>query len=428
MKVNFEVHETHIPLWENKNWRYAFLMGGRANGRSGTASRFTVSQLLSKEYMRGVAMRAVHSDIDASCWTDITDRIIEQDIESKFDITDKEIVCGNNSIRKLGFKSSSGSLTARLKSLANYNYVWIEEAEEVGEEEFRKLDDSLRTTQGRIRIVFTLNTPSKTHWIIKKFFDCIPHPDAKGFYTIQLKPEHQKDAIYIGGTFRENEIHLDKHTIDRYQEYKYTQPAYYWQVIEGLAPDEVRGKIYTGWQLVDEIPEDAKLLSFGVDWGWYPDPVAVVACYYFNGGYYFDEVVVGNNISDEEVARAIKQIKGYERVTAFCGADEPKSIEMLKKYRVRADRAVSGAGAVDFRIKTLSARKIFVTRRSDNIWDSYENYRWAEDKDGNPKNEPDHFKSDPMDACGYAMSNVNPAKEYMIKKPRIPKKKTNIAM
>jgi hypothetical protein len=58
-KVGFEVHDSHIQLWERGDWRYAILMGGRGNGRSGTASsRYTVSQLFSKEYTRGVILPA----------------------------------------------------------------------------------------------------------------------------------------------------------------------------------------------------------------------------------------------------------------------------------------------------------------------------------------------------------------------------------
>jgi hypothetical protein len=39
MRVRFEVAEGHVPLWERDDWRIAVLMGGRGNGRSGTASR-----------------------------------------------------------------------------------------------------------------------------------------------------------------------------------------------------------------------------------------------------------------------------------------------------------------------------------------------------------------------------------------------------
>lgn len=412
MKVSFEVHESHIPLWENTNWRYAIVMGGRGNGRSGTASRYVVSQLLSKEYTRGAIMRATREDIRASCWGEINDRLREQNIVEQFHITDNDmfIEYGQNSLRAHGFRASSGSLTARLKSLAGYNLIWGEEGEEIGEDEFRTLDDTLRTTKGRIRIILSLNTPSIGHWIIKKWFDIIPS-GVQGFYKLKLK-EDAKDVIFIGGTWRENEPNMDKHTIERYEAYKHTNPNYYYQVIEGLSPEEVRGKIYSGWQLIDAIPPEARLVKFGLDWGWFPDPVSVIALYYHNGGYIVDEIIHGTNIDDDMVASAIKSVTGWETTPVVCGADEPKSIEMLRKHRIRAEATDNRKGSVAYRIKVTSTKRISVTRRSKNVWAGYEVYRWAEDKDGNPKGEPDHQGSDPMDAVSYPIASINPIVQY----------------
>src|SRR3990167_11063508 len=121
-EVDFEVDASHISLWEG-DWRYAVLMGGRGNGRSGTASRYAVSQLLSKEYTRGAIMRATREDIRASCWGEINDRLKEQNIQDQFRVTENDMFIerGQNSLRAHGFRASSGSLTARLKSLAGYN-------------------------------------------------------------------------------------------------------------------------------------------------------------------------------------------------------------------------------------------------------------------------------------------------------------------
>lgn len=406
--VSFEVHESHIPLWEcGDDIRYIIFMGGRANGRSGTASRYCISRLLGKEYTRGAIMRATREDIRASCWGEIMDRVNEQKIHGNFRITDNDMFIerGENSIRAHGFRASSGSLTARLKSLAGYNLIWIEEAEEIGEEEFRTLDDTLRTVKGKIRIIFTLNTPPKNHWILRKWFNMLPS-GVQGFYTPELKPEI-KDVLYIPGNWNVNEPNLDKHTIERYKAYQYNNPSYFYQVIEGLSPEEVRGKIYTGWQLVDAVPQGARLVKFGLDWGWYPDPVSVIALYYYNGGYIVDEVVHGNNLDDEFVANEIKKVPFWDDVSVVCGADEPKSIEMLKKYGIRAEPTDNRKGSVAFRIKVTSTKKILVTRKSKNVWAGYEVYRWAEDRDGNPKGEPDHEGSDAMDAVSYAIAIMN---------------------
>lgn len=88
--------------------------------------------------MRGAIMRAVHADIRTSAWSEIVDRLNQAGVTEAFHITENEMLAeyGQNGIGAHGFKASSGSLTARLKSLASYNFVWIEEAEEIGEEEF----------------------------------------------------------------------------------------------------------------------------------------------------------------------------------------------------------------------------------------------------------------------------------------------------
>jgi phage terminase large subunit len=408
MKAQIEVHESHIPVFENKDARYVILMGGRANGRSGTASRYAVTRLLGKEYTRGAIMRATREDIRASCWGEIMDRLSELNIKDMFKITDNEmyIEIGKNSLRAHGFRASSGSLTARLKSLAGYNFVWIEEAEEIGENEFRTLDDTLRTVKGKITIVLSLNTPPKNHWIIKKWFD-LDTTEEVGFYRPKIK-EGITDAIYIGGTYRENLPNLDENTVWRYQQYKYTNPAYYWQVIEGLSPDEVRGKIYTGWQLVDSIPQGARLVKLGEDFGWSPDPACLVAVYYWNGAYVIDEIAYGTELTNEFLASEALKVTGrYSDIQTIADSAEPKSIAEQRGLGLNVVGCEKGKDSVSFRIKTTTQKKIYVTKRSKNVWESYENYKWAEDKDGNSKGVPDHTYSHAMDAVSYAISAMH---------------------
>lgn len=424
MRVNFEVHDSHAALWERDDWRYAIIMGGRGNGRSGTASRYSVSQLLGKQYTRGAIMRAVHADIRASCWGEILDRVREQDILEQFHVAENDMFIerGANSLRAHGFRASSGSLTARLKSLAGYNFIWIEEAEEIGEDEFRTLDDSLRTVKGRIRIVLTLNTPPKNHWILQRWFDLKPAGVA-GFYLPQLKPDAQ-DVLFIGGSWRENEPNLDPVTVSRYQQYRATNPSYYWQVIEGLSPDVVRGRIFTGWQQIDGIPPEARLVRFGEDYGWFPDPACAVAIYYWNGSYIIDELAYGTELTNEYLAQ---QIKAVGQAPTIADSAEPKSISEQNKYGIVVRPCEKGPDSVNYRIQVVSQKKVFVTSRSKHVWESYENYAWAEDKDGNPKGEPDHRWSHAMDAAGYAIVDLH-GKPTQSARPQPPRKHVNIAV
>jgi phage terminase large subunit len=379
VKVNFEVAESHLPLWENKNWRYAFLMGGRGNGRSGTASRYVGSRLLGTEYTRGAIMRAVKEDIRTSCWQEVIDRIDEQEIRDAFNITENNmhITRGVNSIQAHGYKAGSGSQTAKLKSLAGYNLIWNEEAEEIGEQEFMKLDDSLRTTKGSIRILFTLNTPPKNHWIIKRFFDLEPSK-TPGFFVPKLKRD-AKDTIYIGGTFRDNLPNIDPATAIRYQKYEQTNPSYYYQMIEGLCPEVVMGRIYSNWKVIECVPHEARLLGYALDFGFDPDPAAILAIYWYNGGYILHEILYQTELLNEHLTATLRALP---KAPVVADNAEPKSIADIAQGGINIFPCEKGADSVDFGIKHVQGLPISYTRSSVNLHNEYENYAWKVSKDG----------------------------------------------
>lgn len=423
VKLNQIVNEVWEPLFVHKNGiRYIILMGGRGAGRSYVASQFATAKLFGPEYFRCAIMRAVHSDIRLSLWQELNDRFQEQGVldAEGLRIVDNSMTAeytskhGTNSINAIGFRASSGARSAKLKSLAGYNTIIIEEAEEIGETEFMKLNDSLRTVKGEITVVFCLNTPPKSHWFIREFFDLEPHPEVSGFHIPRLNERHEDDTVFLYYNFRSNLANLDAHTVKRYEGYKQTKPEYFYHMIEGLCPDTVRGRIYKDWKQIDAVPHEAKLIRRGLDFGWSPDPLHLCDIYYYNGGYILDELLHGNEIENKQVAEVIKS-QIHPSVLTVADSAEPKSIAEIKGYGVNIVGAEKGSDSVLFRIKTVSSLRISVTKRSTHIWESYENYSWAETKDGVSLGVPNHYLSDPMDASGYGLvsilGTVNPEQE-----------------
>jgi phage terminase large subunit len=297
-------------------------MGGRGAGRSYEASQNIVAKLTqSVRFFRAAIMRAVHADIRHSIWQELVDRVTAWDISSAFHIADStmEMEHGKNSVHAHGFRKSSSDRTAKLKSLAGYTDAIIEEAEEIGEDEFRQLDDSLRAEGSQIFLL--LNTPSKNHWIIKRWFDVTPCPDAPGFYTLSLKADVE-DVEFITSYHADNP-YLSESVHERYESYKWLKPAYYWQMIRGFSPEVVMGRIYTGWREIPAVPHEARLLGYGLDFGFDPDPAAIVAVYYHNGGYILDEKLYAKRLTNSNLATSIKLLP-----TAPIVGDsaEPKSI------------------------------------------------------------------------------------------------------
>lgn len=400
-----KVNEVYKPLFISKK-RYKILMGGRGAGRSTVASQRAIAKLVDPEYYRCAIMRLVLGDIRNSIYREITDRAEENEVKDALDINDSQMVIGYgaNTINAVGFKKSSGEQKAKLKSLANYTEVIIEEADEVSEEDFMQLDDSLRTIKADITIVLLLNPPPKSHWIIKKWFDLDPVENVSDFYMPKLK-EGVKDVLFIRSSYLDNIKNIDTQTIERYEAYKNTKPSHYYNMIMGYVPETVVGKIYSNWQEIDTLPHEARLIRRYCDFGYSNDPTAIGGLYYYNGGYIIDEELNQLGLTNPKIAESVKCL--YEWNTAMVAdSAEPKSIDELKLYGLNVMPAVKGQGSITQGIQAVQGVSISYTKRSINIKNEYENYAWKVLKDGETLNEPIDKFNHHMDGIRYAVQSV----------------------
>src|SRR5690606_2665600 len=93
--------------------------------------------------------------------------------------------------------------------------------------------------------------------------------------------------------------------IIKYEEYKETKPTHYWNMIKGKIPETVVGKIYSNWQIIDEVPFEARLERRGLDFGYTNHPSSLIAVYYYNGGYILDEEMYLKGMSNQRIADTI---------------------------------------------------------------------------------------------------------------------------
>ncbi len=224
------------------------------------------------------------------------------------------------------------------------------------------------------------------------------NPTIEFWYYDQVANRTDVDFAIV--TYRDNEG-LDKAIKDSIEQRKTNKS--WWRVYgEGLL-GEVETRIYRGWEIVDEVPREAKLVRIGLDFGYTNDPTAIVAVYYCNGSYYLDELAFLKGLSNKQIADILQNVN-----TSLVIADsaEPKSIDEIRSYGISILGAKKGAGSVTQRIQYVQQQKIFVTKRSVNIIKEYRNYIWITDKDGKVLNEPDHQFSHSMDAIGYAIASL----------------------
>jgi len=82
-----------------------------------------------------------------------------------------------------------------------------------------------------------------------------------------------------------------------------------WWTVYGMGQlGEVEGKIYKDWQIIDEIPHEARLERYGLDFGYSNDPTSIVAIYYYNGGYILDEITYQKGLSNKQIADVLSNI------------------------------------------------------------------------------------------------------------------------
>jgi phage terminase large subunit len=178
----------------------------------------------------------------------------------------------------------------------------------------------------------------------------------------------------------------------------------WWQVYGLGLLGEVEGKIYKDWAIIDEIPHEARLERYGLDFGYSNDPTSIIAVYYYNGGYILDEICYQKGLLNSQIAEIIKS----QEHTALVIADsaEPKSIDELNLYGITILPTTKGPGSINQGIQYVQAQRISMTKRSVNMIKEYRNYLWKTDKEGKVINEAEDRFNHALDATRYAMQSI----------------------
>lgn len=225
------------------------------------------------------------------------------------------------------------------------------------------------------------------------------NPSVEFWFYTDVKQRDDVDHIIL--TYKDNEA-LEPSIVASIEQRK-DRPGW-WQVFGLGQLGEVDGKIYTGWRIIDEIPHEAKLVRFGLDFGYSNDPSAIVAVYQHNGGFILDEILFQKGMLNSQLAAVIQNQE--KNVVVVADSAEPKSIDELATYGIPIIGADKGKDSVKNGIDLVQDQQISVTKRSVNIIKEYRNYLWETDKEGKILNVPEHGFSHSMDAIRYAIRSM----------------------
>lgn len=373
----------------DSDWREAAIHGGRYSLKSHTVARYLLIRARQKR-TRIACFREFQNSISESSHQLLADLIKEYDLND-FKVTDNSIINEING-SDFFFKGLWNNEQS-IKSIEGIDVAWVEEAQTVSEKSLEVLTPTVRKDGSQI--IYTYNRLLEEDPVHKRLV-LEGRPNTliiNANYDIALKYGMMPDVIRL-------EMEDDKEK----------RPGLYKHKWLGEPYNQER-KIYKDWAIIDEIPHEARLERYGMDFGYSIDPTVIEAIYSYNGGLIIDEVIYQKGLSNRSIADVLLN---QTRALTIADSAEPKSIDEIASYGVPILGAKKGQGSVYQGIQYVQDQRISLTKRSARTHKAYRNYLFRVDRDGKILNEPDdsvHEWSNPMDAIRYGVTDLKPSQE-----------------
>jgi len=225
------------------------------------------------------------------------------------------------------------------------------------------------------------------------------NPDNEFWVHKETLKEHNSEFLLL--TYHDNEA-CPKETIEDLEiKQKKAETSSYWTnwckvYIDGEI-GSLEGVIFNNWQPIDIIPNDARLLGYGLDFGYTNDPTSIIEVYKWNDKRILNEICYQRELSNSQISKFINT-----RMPIYCDSAEPKSIAELKRLGLNAYGVTKGSDSINFGIQTMQEQNYLVTSKSNNLINELRKYAWDKDKrTGEKLNKPiDHFNH-AIDAVRY---------------------------
>jgi phage terminase large subunit len=385
-----EIPEEFERLFDT-DWREAAIYGGRFSLKSHTVARYLIIRAR-MDKIRVLCAREFQVSIAESSHQLLSDLIRYYNL-TDFRVTDKAIVnteTGSEFIFKGLHHNEQG-----IKSIEGVDIAWVEEAQTITQNSLEILTPTVRKDGSQI--IYTYNRLLEDDPVhVRLVIEGRPNTLVINVnYDIALKYGWMPEVIRL-------EMESDRDH----------RPTLYKVKWLGM-PSSVEGRIFKDWQMIEEIPHEARKVGRGLDFGYSVDPTACVEVYEYNGGYILDELIYRKGMSNSEIATALKE----GDILTVADSAEPKSIDELKSYGLTIVGAEKGADSVLHGIQVMQGVKISVTARSQNLWQEYSRLMWDRDRNGVWLQRPENGNDHAIDSARYFLQrhlkkNVNDTKEF----------------
>lgn len=163
-----------------------------------------------------------------------------------------------------------------------------------------------------------------------------------------------------------------------------------WKVYARGLTGKIEGLVFRNWFPCPAIPEGAKFLGRGMDFGFTNDPTTAIDMYLQDGELWLDEVLWEQGLTNPDIyRRLLEEDPASRRKRIIADSAEPKSIKELSNMGLLIEGADKGPDSIRAGINSLKRYKINITLRSTHLRKEFGAYKWKVDRlTGQPTNEP----------------------------------------
>ena len=272
--------------------------------------------------------------------------------------------------------------------------------------EFISLDSPTKV-RGRKRDLLFINEASELYWedwnqlvfrtIGRIILDYNPSYE---FHWIYDKVKTRDDADFFKTTYKNNKF-LEESIIKEIERLQYTDENY-WRIY-GLGEIGQSKSTIFDFREIETIPENAKFISLGMDFGFSNDPSVLCKIYLHDTNIYCEELFYRTGMTNRDIHNELLSLGIGRRDEIFADSAEPKTIDELHRYGWNIKPSTKGRDSINIGIDMLKRYTIHITKKSQNAIKEFRNYKWKEDKNGNILNQPEDKFNHFCDSLRYGV-------------------------
>ena len=231
-------------------------------------------------------------------------------------------------------------------------------------------------------------------------------------FWVHTELKDEPDADFIILTYKDNEA-LDESIVRQIEKNrdKAVTSNYWanWWRVYGLGEvGMLEGVVFGNWKEIDKLPDDARLIGIGLDFGYTNDPTSAIEVYNWNGKRIVNELVYRTGMLNSDIARILPS-----SVTIYADSSEPKSIDEIRRYGKTIKGVTKGKDSIRYGIDVMQQQEYLVTKQSTNLIKELRSYCWDVDKNGVRLNKPAGGNDHAIDALRYhEMENLGLNSNY----------------